>query len=71
MLLGDIFNGIKQQNSEVKSMENRYIYLEYIKLAMKGGAGVEGSVIIKVTGIMPSLQKHPESRDRMVLLKKG
>ena len=38
---------------------------------MKGGAGVEGSVIIKVTGIMPSLQKHPESRDRMVLSKKG
>ena len=34
---------------------------------MKGGAGVEGSVIIKAKGIVPSLQRHPESRDRVVL----
>ena len=38
---------------------------------MKGGAGVEGSVIIKARGTVPSLQKCPKRRDRMVLSKEG
>ena len=38
---------------------------------MKGGVGVEGSVIIKAKGIVPTLQRRSESRDRMVPSKEG
>lgn len=48
-----------------------YIRLEYIKLAMKGGAGMERSVVIKAKGIGPSLQKCLKTRDKMALGKDG